>query len=43
MMQYRAGLIGAQLSIDPDDEGGTVVQCSLPIKRATDAAGPESG
>jgi two-component system CheB/CheR fusion protein len=43
MMQYRADLIEAHLSIRPDDAGGTVVQCSLPIKRATDAVGSASG
>lgn len=31
MMQYRADLIGARLTIDSGENGGTVVQCSLPV------------
>jgi nitrate/nitrite-specific signal transduction histidine kinase len=30
IMAYRAGLIGAVLSIRRSDSGGTLVSCSLP-------------
>ncbi len=35
MMRYRTDLIGGRLDIDPLDEGGTVVRCSLPLDRLT--------
>lgn len=31
MMEYRADLIGAQLTIDSGENGGTIVTCSLPV------------
>jgi len=33
-MGHRADLIGATLRIDPSDEGGTVVRCTLPLSEA---------
>jgi nitrate/nitrite-specific signal transduction histidine kinase len=30
IMQYRARLIGAVLSVEPRPEGGTVIRCSFP-------------
>ncbi len=29
IMQYRAGMIGAELEIQPDQDGGTIVQCRI--------------
>ena len=31
IMQYRAGLIGATLSVNPGASGGTLVTCTLPV------------
>ena len=33
-MDYRANVIGATLSFESDDEGGTVVRCTLPLVEA---------
>ncbi|MFP4229059.1 MAG: CheR family methyltransferase [Salinivenus sp.] len=33
-MRYRANLIGASLSFDSNDEGGTTVRCRLPLAEA---------
>ena len=42
MMQYRSELIGAHLTIEPAAEGGTVVQCRLPLRRATQEDEPQA-
>jgi PAS domain S-box-containing protein len=34
IMEYRAGMIGGVLSIASEREGGTKVQCTVPIERA---------
>jgi signal transduction histidine kinase len=33
IMNYRANTIGASLEIKPQDKGGTVVTCALPLKK----------
>ncbi|NBB72733.1 MAG: PAS domain S-box protein [Bacteroidetes bacterium] len=43
MMQYRAELIGANLTVEPAAEGGTVMQCRLPLRRATQDDEPQAG
>lgn len=42
IMQYRAGLIGARLHIDPRQQGGTVVSCCLPHELTLENTGCES-
>ena len=43
IMRYRAGMIGAQLSIGPGDHGGTLVACECPQPAAETAAVAASG
>jgi two-component system CheB/CheR fusion protein len=38
IMQYRADLIGARLTIEPGPEHGTLVQCRLPLQEASPPA-----
>lgn len=35
-MKYRSNLIGASLSVKPDQDGGTLVRCALPLDQATE-------
>jgi PAS domain S-box-containing protein len=38
IMQYRAGMIGARLSVGPGDHGGTLVACECPQPQEAGAA-----
>jgi hypothetical protein len=31
-MHYRAGMIGASISIEADPQGGTIVNCGFPFR-----------
>ena len=42
MMEYRANLIGASLSFEKADEGGTKVKCRLPLSKAVETSGQEA-
>jgi signal transduction histidine kinase len=43
IMRYRAGMIGARLSIGPGDHGGTIVACECPQPEATGAGTGTTG
>lgn len=38
MIQYRADLIGARLTVDSGENGGTVVRCSMPMPRSSESS-----
>jgi len=40
MIRYRADLIGARLTIDSGEDGGTVVTCSMPITHSSKSPRP---